>query len=306
MSHATTRHTNREANLPRRTPTGAAIAAGFGLSALASLGLTVTYWLGGQPQIEGALLGVALGGLGAGIVAWAKAFLPGGGFVEARERHTAPALEQDALAGELEEGAELFGRRRFLVRMLGAAVGALGLAAVFPIRSLGPRPGTSLFRTAWRKGLRAVTEEGRLVRADDLAVGGVLTVYPEGAAGAADSQTLLIRMDPADVVPAPGRATWSPEGLVAYSKICTHAGCPVGLYEREARQLFCPCHQSVFDASRAAAPTAGPATRPLPQLPISIDGDGFVVAQDDFPEPVGPAFWTIDRHRRDPGKTERK
>jgi quinol---cytochrome c reductase iron-sulfur subunit len=302
MSHATTRETNRKANLPRRTPTGAAIAVGFGLSALASLGLTVTYWLGGQPQIEGALLGVALGGLGAGIVAWAKAFLPGGGFVEQRERHTAAPLEEDALAWELEEGAELFGRRRFLVRMLGAAVGALGLAAVFPIRSLGPSPGTSLLRTSWRRGLRAVTDDGRLVRAGDLAVGGVLTVYPEGAAGAADSQTLLIRMDPRDVVPAPGRATWSPDGLVAYSKICTHAGCPVGLYEKDARLLFCPCHQSAFDATRAAAPTAGPATRPLPQLPISIDGDGFVVAQDDFSEPVGPAFWTTDRHRRDTGE----
>jgi ubiquinol-cytochrome c reductase iron-sulfur subunit len=281
----------------RRTPTGTAIAVGFGLSAVASLGLTVTYWLGGQPQVEGTLLGIALGGLAVGVVSWAKAFLPGGNFVEGRERHTAPPLEQDALALELEQGAELIGRRRFIVRIFGAAIGALGLAAIFPIRSLGPRPGSSLLRTSWRKGLRAVTEEGRLVRAGDLAVGGVLTVYPEGAAGAADSQTLLLRMDPADVVPAPGRESWSPQGLCAYSKICTHAGCPVGLYEKEARLLFCPCHQSAFDATHAATPKAGPATRPLPQLPISIDRNGFVVAQGDFPEPVGPAFWTIDRHR---------
>ena len=281
----------------RRMPTGAAIAVGFGLSALASLGLTVTYWLGGQPQIEGALLGIALGGLGAGVVAWAKAFLPGGNFVEGRERHSAPAGEQLALAQQFEEGAELIGRRRIIVRIFGAAVGALGLAAIFPIRSLGPRPGASLLQTAWRRGLRAVTEDGRLVRASDLSVGSLLTVYPEGAAGAADSQTLLIRMDPDDIVAPPGRESWSPQGLIAYSKICTHAGCPVGLYEKEARLLFCPCHQSVFDASRAAAPTAGPAARPLPQLPISIDGGGFVVAQSDYPEPVGPAFWTIDRGR---------
>ena len=285
-------------------PTGAAIAFGFGLSAVASLGLTVTYWLGGHPQVEGALLALALGGLAAGVVSWAKAFLPGGNFVEGRERHAAPALEQDALALELEEGAELLGRRRVIVRIFGAAVGALGLAAIFPIRSLGPSPGTSLLRTSWRKGLRAVTEEGRLVRASDLAVGGVLTVYPEGAAGAADSQTLLLRMDPAHVVAAPGRESWSPEGLCAYSKICTHAGCPVGLYEKDARLLFCPCHQSAFDASRAAVPTAGPATRPLPQLPLSVDSEGFVVAQGDFPEPVGPAFWSIDRGRKAPGSGE--
>jgi quinol---cytochrome c reductase iron-sulfur subunit len=190
------------------------------------------------------------------------------------------------------------------VRIFGAAVGALGLAAIFPIRSLGPRPGSSLLRTSWRNGLRAVTEEGRLVRASDLAVGSVLTVYPEGAAGAADSQTLLLRMDAADIVPAPGRESWSPQGLCAYSKICTHAGCPVGLFEKEARLLFCPCHQSVFDATHAAAPKAGPATRPLPQLPISIDDDGFVMALDDFPEPVGPAFWTIDRGQKRPSGGE--
>lgn len=296
-------HTKHGAS--RRMPTGAAIAAGFGLSAVASLGLTVTYWLGGQPQVEGALLGLALGGLAAGIISWAKAFLPGGNFVEGRERHTAPQLEQDALALELEEGAELIGRRRVIVRIFGAAIGALGLAAIFPIRSLGPRPGRSLLETAWRKGRRAVTEEGRLVRASDLALGGVLTVYPEGAAGAADSQTLLLRMDPADVVPGPGRESWSPDGLCAYSKICTHAGCPVGLYEKENRLLFCPCHQSAFDATHGAAPKAGPATRPLPQLPISIDDDGFVVAQGDFPEPVGPAFWSIDRGRRNGGEAGR-
>ena len=285
-----------------RTPTGAAIAVGFALSALASLGLIVTYWLGGQPQVEGALLGIALGGLGAGVVAWAKAFLPGGNFVEGRERHSAPAGEQLALEQDLEEGAELIGRRRVIVRIFGAAVGALGLAAIFPIRSLGPRPGASLLRTAWRRGLRAVTEDGRPVRAGDLSVGSVLTVYPEGAAGAADSQTLLIRMDPHDIVATPGRESWSPQGFIAYSKICTHAGCPVGLYQKDRRLLFCPCHQSAFDVTRAATPEAGPAARPLPQLPISIDGDGFVVAQGDFPEPVGPAFWSIDR--KQPGSGE--
>jgi quinol---cytochrome c reductase iron-sulfur subunit len=272
----------------------------FGMSLLASLALMVTYWRGGQPQAEGALLGVALGTLVYGVVGWAKAFMPGDRFVEERDSHAAPAGEQDDLVKELVAGAEVMGRRRVLVRLLAAALGGLGVTALFPIRSLGPRPGTSLLRTAWRRGSRAVTQDGGLVREGDLAVGGVLTVYPEGAAGAADSQTLLIRMDPADIQAPPGRQGWSPGGLTAYSKICTHAGCPVGLYEKEKRQLFCPCHQSVFDAARGAVPTEGPATRPLPQLPIAIDSEGFVVALGDYPEPVGPAFWTIDRHRRSP------
>jgi ubiquinol-cytochrome c reductase iron-sulfur subunit len=290
----------------KRTPSGKAIATGFALSALASVGLTITYWVGGQPQVEGALLGVALGGLGAGIIAWAKAFMPGGSFVEARERHLAPPVEQEALAGEVRHGAEQIGRRRFLVRMFAGAMGALGLATVFPIRSLGPRPGRSLLETAWRQGLRAVTEDGRPVRAADLPVGGILTVYPEGAEGAADAQALLIRMEPDKLEAAAGREDWSPDGLVAYSKICTHAGCPVGLYEKGSRQLFCPCHQSVFDAARAAVPTAGPATRRLPQLPLGIDEDGFVVAEGEFPEPVGPAFWDIDRHGRTAGGKEQR
>ena len=127
--------------------------------------------------------------------------------------------------------------------------------------------------------------------AADLPVGGVLTVFPEGHLDAADSQTLLIRMEPNDLVIQPGRESWSPQGYVAYSKICTHAGCPVGLYDQASGRLFCPCHQSVFEAKDGAKPTAGPASRPLPQLPLTVDADGTLRAQRDFTEPVGPGFW---------------
>jgi ubiquinol-cytochrome c reductase iron-sulfur subunit len=131
------------------------------------------------------------------------------------------------------------------------------------------------------------------VNVDGLETGGVLTVFPEGAVDAADSQTVLIRVDLLDFSPLPGREDWSPDGYLAYSKICTHAGCPVGLYEAQTQQLFCPCHQSVFDAVDGAKPVSGPASRPLPQLPLEVGDDGYLRSQSDYTEPVGPAFWNL-------------
>jgi ubiquinol-cytochrome c reductase iron-sulfur subunit len=120
-------------------------------------------------------------------------------------------------------------------------------------------------------------------------------VFPENHTDAADSQTLLIRLSPTEYEGEPGREDWAPAGHVAYSKICPHAGCPVGLYQPETRELFCPCHQSVFQVLQGARPTGGPATRALPQLPLDVDDDGYIVARGDFPEPVGPGFWSRGR-----------
>ncbi|HZD17623.1 MAG TPA: Rieske 2Fe-2S domain-containing protein [Actinomycetota bacterium] len=276
----------------RRSTAGIAIA--FAASTLASLGLTVVYVTGGQPQLEGALLGVALGGIAIGAILWAKRGLPVGGVVQ--ERPVLPSSEESRHETErrFEEGAELLERRRLLLRLLVAAAGALGLAALFPIRSLGRAPGDRLFSTAWRRGARAVTAEGVPVLASDLVPGSILTVFPEGHAGSADSQTLLIGLEAgtvADAVPAGDGSAW----LIAFSKVCTHAGCPVGLYRPDRHLLFCPCHQSEFEVSAEARPVQGPAARPLPRLPIEIDGEGHVVATGDFPEPIGPGFWERPR-----------
>lgn len=268
-----------------------AIAGAFALSATASVGLTVLYAVGGQPQIEGALIGVALGSLALGFVWWGKHLLPSGPFVEEREQMASPIVERRTFEEDFARTEAVIPRRRFLGRMLLVALGALAAAAVFPIRSLGPKPGRSLFQTAWRRGSRLVTPEGAPVAATNLPVGGVLTVFPEGHTGSADSQTVLIRVDTSTLQPLPGRESWSPDGYLAYSKICTHAGCPVGLYEQSSNSLFCPCHQSVFDVLEGAKPIAGPATRPLPQLPLEIGADGFLRAQGDYIEPVGPGFW---------------
>jgi ubiquinol-cytochrome c reductase iron-sulfur subunit len=275
---------------PRR---GAGIALGFGLSALASLGLAVVYLLGGQVQLEGILLAVSLGGLGVGLIVWAKELMPPGPYVEEREPYVQPA-EQVRAEESLRLGGEAIERRGFLGRMLGAALAALGVAAAFPIRSLGAKPGTALLHTDWVPGVRLVTVDEAPVRPERLLVGGVLTVFPEGHVEStdADGQALLIRLDEGEYEPLPGREDWAPQGYVAYSKICTHAGCPVGLYQAVTRQLFCPCHQSVFDVLDGATPVTGPATRPLPQLPLAIDAEGFIVADGDFSDPVGPGFWS--------------
>ena len=280
-----------------RPPSGQ-IGCALTLSILASIALTIVYALGGQPQLEGALLFFSLGGIGVALIGWAHNFLPQGPFEgEREERMSRPAAESKA-EESFEAGADVIGRRYFLVRMLGLAVAALGAAAVFPVRSLGTRPGRSLFVTSWRRDMRLVTEDGKPVKAGDVAEGSLLTVFPEGHTDAMDSQTLLLRLPVGKLRPPAGREGWSPDGLVAFSKICTHAGCPVGLYNEESHRLFCPCHQSVFDVLQAAKPVAGPANRPLPQLPIRIDADGYLVARSDYHEPIGPSFWSIEHGRR--------
>jgi ubiquinol-cytochrome c reductase iron-sulfur subunit len=277
--------------MKQRFATTAGVA--FGMSALASVGLTIVYWLGGQPQIEGALLAVALGGIAVGLIVAAKALMPEGRYVEDRTPHESPASSRAVTEADFARGERQVGRRGFIAKMLAAAVGALGVAALFPIRSLGIRPGRALFRTSWHEGARLVTHDGRPVKVDDLEVNGILTVFPEGATDEADSQVVLIRLNP-DTYEAPrGREDWAPEGFIAYSKVCTHAGCPVGLYEPTTNELFCPCHQSSFNVLDRATPTSGPATRALPQLPLEIDGLGYLHSTADFAEPVGPGFWDV-------------
>jgi ubiquinol-cytochrome c reductase iron-sulfur subunit len=175
--------------------------------------------------------------------------------------------------------------------MLGLAGAALGVAALFPIDSLGPSPGDTLAHTSWRAGSRVVTQDNTPVKLGDLEVNGILTVFPEGATGDADSQTILINIGTASQKVPSGRESWSVDGYVAYSKVCTHAGCPVGLYRSTSHQLLCPCHQSTFDVLDACQPVFGPATTPLPQLALTVGDDNVLQAQHDYTQPVGPGYW---------------
>lgn len=265
-------------------------AMAFLLSAAAAIGLAIVYARGGNVQLEGALILVCFGSLGTGLVTVAHRILSTGVYEEERESLPTTAAERSAFEHDLERG-EGVTRRRFLTGSLLAALGAIGAALLFPIRSLGPSPGRSLERTPWRRGSRLVTADGAAVRASEVPFDSLLTVFPEDAVGSADGQTVLVRVRPDLLHPPPERADWSPDGLIAYSKVCTHAGCPVGLYQARTHQLLCPCHQSAFDVLDGAEPVLGPAARALPQLPIEIDAQGFLVARRDFLEPIGPAFW---------------
>lgn len=278
-----------------RGETVAAVA--FLVSALSSIALAVVYWQGGQTQAEGLLLGAVLGGIGVGIVVWAKQAMPHDEVSEERHLVASPDEQVAALAETIGTGTESIGRRRLLVGAAASAGAALGVALLFPIRSLGPRPGKGLKRTAYAGGgKRVVTADGRPVTVDDLPVDGILTVWPEGHTHDGDAPTLLIHLRPAeDVTVRRGREDWDLDGIVAYSKLCTHAGCPVGLYQPEEQLLLCPCHQSTFDVADGCRPVFGPATRSLPQLPLSRNAEGEIVATGDFSSPVGPGFW--DRGR---------
>lgn len=269
------------------------IGGAFGLTILSALGFAIAYATTDSPQWEGACLAVAFAALAYGFAGWAKHLLPQGPYAEAREPMASPAPVRAALNSELDRDDAPLAAATLPRRMLVAAVGTLSAVAVVPLRSLfrGPRPAQALSRTAWAAGSVVVRADNTPVRASDMTIGQILTVFPRDHVDDADTPVVLIRTRPEELRLRPSRMDWTVAGIVAYSKLCTHAGCPVGLYLDTTRELFCPCHQSVFNVLAGAEPTAGPAARALPQLPLGLDEDGVLVARGPFPEPVGPGYW---------------
>jgi ubiquinol-cytochrome c reductase iron-sulfur subunit len=237
--------------------------------------------------------------LGFGVITWGKYLMPQGPFVEERHEFHSTDAERTAFAAAItERGGMVVKRRKMLGGLFAAGSGVLGVVLLFPLlRSLGPKPGHTLFETNWKKGAKLVAIDGRQITVDDLEVGGVLTVFPRGHTGSSPDQVILIRLgpqgpfDPPYHLDPPGHTDWTVQGYVAYSKMCTHLGCPVGLYQEQTQQLVCPCHQSIFNVNAGAVPEFGPAPRPLPQLPITVDAAGNLVAKGGFDQAVGPGFW---------------
>jgi ubiquinol-cytochrome c reductase iron-sulfur subunit len=266
---------------------GIVVTAGFG----------VAYWQNWNPWAIGCTMGVGLFLLGFGLTAWGKYLMPQGPFVE--ERHvlaSSPEERSSMSAALVERSAVVVKRRKLLGGLFAVGSSIFGIVAIFPLlRSLGPVPGTSLEGTDWRKGTLLVDSNGRPVNKGTLVVGGIMTVYPDGKEysqyGQSVDQTVLIRVQDSDLVTAKGRESWAPSGYVAYSKLCTHLGCPVGLYEQELELLVCPCHQSMFNVRNGAVPQFGPAPRPLPQLALYFDADGSLRSQAPFDQAVGPGFF---------------
>ncbi len=267
------------------------------LGLICFLGFGVAYWQDATFWVYGTLLGAGLVFLGAAFIAWGKYLLPKGPFVE--ERHVLASSEQERsafAAALMERGVAPIKRRKALGALLGGTLGAFSIVALFPlVRSLGPLPGDSLATTNWKKGIRLVDINGNVIHVDQMTVGSFATVFPEGLQltdeGQAIDQTFLIRVDTEAFTTIKGRENWTPQGYVAYSKLCTHLGCPVGLYEQQLEVLVCPCHQSMFNVRDGAMPTFGPAPRPLPQLPLAVDSDGHLIAAAGYNEPVGPGYW---------------
>ncbi len=262
-------------------------------AATAGLVATIAFWIGVDGTIFGSMwaLSLLLGGIG--LVWWSRSAMPDEDAIEERGDLASSADDRAELAATFAGGARSISRRRLLVGSLVAIAGAYTALGLSLLRSFAAEPDPILRHTSWQRGSRLVTSEGTPLKAEEVRVGTVATVYPEAHVGEADAQTLLIRVRPDQLALPPERASWAVNGSVAYSKVCTHAGCPVGLYQEEENLLLCPCHQSTFDVLRGAVPTSGPAARPLPQLPIEVDDEGYLVAQDDYATPVGPGFWNM-------------
>ena len=260
-----------------------AIAASLVVTISGSAGFIVAYATGGSRFGEGVGIAVAAAGLSAAALGWAFWIVPDEQVIDEIETYPSAPAERAAETGEVAEDLGAITRPRLLLGLLGTAIASFAAALIVPFRSLGPPPDGALFRTRWRTGSRVVREDGTPVTSDDLNVDSAITVFPEGAVGDAQSQVMLIRL-PEDLAA-------TADGYVAYSKVCTHAGCPVALYRAQDRQLICPCHQSVFDVLHNGAVLSGPADHPLPQLSIAIESDGTLRATADFLVPVGPGFW---------------
>jgi len=240
--------------------------------------------------------------IGLGAVHWAKTLMPDNEVIAHRHEFRSPDSDRDDFVKTAKEGAAAagLGRRSLIKRSMGLALGLVGISPIFLLRDLGPTPGDDFKKTSWKAGTRLVTDPGdRPIRADDLEVGAVAQTLPELPAGQdhrplsdiGKDAVLLIRLRPEDFNLDPERLSWTYQGIIAFSKICSHMGCAVALYEQQTKHLLCPCHQSTFDVTRAAKVIFGPAARPLPQLAITVDEEGYLVAQAPFNEPVGPSFW---------------
>ncbi|MFW2514437.1 Rieske 2Fe-2S domain-containing protein [Demequina sp. SO4-13] len=264
---------------------------------------------------------LAMIGIGLGAIHWAKTLMRDHEMVE--ERHELRSSDEGRAGAiqNLKDGAEDSGlagveRRGLLKGTLITALAIAPLSLLVPqIGNMGGDWNVSKFRhTMWGQGVRLARDpDGALIRAADVTIGSVFHVIPDGLLELdhhamidekAKAVVLLVRLEPKDLVPQPGRENWTFDGIVAYSKICTHVGCPVALYEQQTHHLLCPCHQSTFDVADGAKVVFGPAKRPLPQLPIAVDDEGYIVAQADFDEPIGPSYWDRLKGGDDPAVEE--
>ncbi|MFE4860951.1 Rieske 2Fe-2S domain-containing protein [Streptomyces sp. NPDC056670] len=249
----------------------------------------------------GLTLGVALFCIGAGAVHWARTLMSDVEMPAERHEIAAPPEVKAQVLADFKQGAAEsgFGRRKLIRNTMFGALAMVPLSGVMLLRDLGTLPESKLRHTMWSKGKALINmNTNEPLRPEDLLVGSLTFAKPEGLEeDAEDFQTqiakaalMLVRIKPEDIKDK-RELEWSHQGIVAYSKICTHVGCPISLYEQQTHHVLCPCHQSTFDLSDGARVIFGPAGHPLPQLRIGVNDEGYLEALGDFDEPVGPAFW---------------
>ena len=291
------------------------VAILFGISALGTILLIVSFFIpddlfifipimGDQNAHQlglGIGMAISLFFIGMGAIHWAKTLMPDQEVIAHRHEFRSTAEDRKEFVETVKAGGaeSSLGRRSLIKKSLGAALGLSALSPILLLRDLGPLPGKDLEKTTWKSGTYLVTDPGnRRIKASDLEVGAVAQVLPEIAdpehrllSDIAKDALLLIRLRPEEFNLDADRLAMTHEGIIAFSKICSHMGCAVALYEQTTKHLLCPCHQSTFDVTRAAKVIFGPSARPLPQLDITVDSEGFLFARKPFSEPVGPSFW---------------
>ena len=303
----------------------------FTLSILASIAGIVGFFLfplDGQEifnvRMSTMMLGIGLGvgtlGIGLAAIHWAKTLMNDHEVIEEREPMASDAATKQEALDDLQAGItdSNIARRPLIKGALGTALAVVPLTFLVPlIGNLGGDWDVDKFRrTAWRPTDNgdpenyyqgkyryiAVDPSNRKLKASEVTQGTIVHVLPAGLHEEenfmdekAKAAVVLVRVAPEEIKPLPGREDWSYDGILAYSKICTHVGCPVALYERTTHHLLCPCHQSTFDVTEHAKVVFGPAKRALPQLPIAVDDEGYLYAVDDFDEAVGPSYWERER-----------
>jgi quinol---cytochrome c reductase iron-sulfur subunit len=298
------------------------VATLFGLSALFAILFCVAYFAFPLDREQtllrfslsnltlGLSLGLSLLCIGIGAIQWARKLMSDVEIVEMRHTAASPAEDREEAVAAFNQGVSDSGiARRPLIRnsLLGALATA-GLPLILVLRDLGPLPGSKLAHTVWTKGMRLTNDvAGTPIKPEEVEIGQLINGEPAIFYEEKDGEPLfegtklnqakvkaaiiIVRMKPDDITPSKGRENWGVEGILCFSKICTHVGCPISLWEQQTHHLLCPCHQSTFDLADNGKVVFGPAARALPQLPIMVDSEGYLVAQSDFHEPVGPSYW---------------
>jgi ubiquinol-cytochrome c reductase iron-sulfur subunit len=306
------------------------VAAMFGLATLLALGFCVAYYAVPEDAVIfgwrahnfalGMTLGLSLLLIGIGAIQWAKKLMDDHEIVELRHPTSSTKEDRDTAIEALTAGATEsgIGRRPLIRNSLLGALAVLGLPAIVSLTDLGPLGDTHLLtKTVWKKGMRVVNDvSGAPIRPEELEVGQLVNAEPSVLVPTGDEEAdeengvlhghdllrekakaavILVRLRPEEIDAPEGKENWGIDGILCYSKICTHVGCPISLYEQQTHHVLCPCHQSTFDLSEGGRVTFGPAARPLPQLPLGLDEEGYLIAMDTFNEVMGASYPTMPR-----------